>query len=94
MMKTKKRGEYLTTENIRELLKEHLIMFVIADIGLKLTWISSDKSFDFWKTEVKPHLAEEINHINLDNFPDNYAYVASEWSEETKGSIILLEKYH
>ena len=89
-----KREKYLTADDIQEVLKNYPVEFVIANIGEKLKWISADQSFDFWKTEVKPHLADDINNIDLDDFMDNYAYVASEWSGGLGISIILLEKYH
>jgi hypothetical protein len=89
-----KREKYLTADDIHEVLRNYPVEFVIANIGEKLKWISTHQSFDFWKTEVKPHLADDINNINLDNFMDNYAYVASKWSGEIEIPIILLEKYH
>jgi hypothetical protein len=89
-----KREKYLTASDIQETLKKYPVEFVVAIIGEKLNWISYDKSFDFWKTELKPHLADDINNINLDSYLNNYAYVASEWISEVKTHIILLEKYH
>ncbi|WP_113652195.1 hypothetical protein [Pedobacter namyangjuensis] len=89
-----KREKYLTVDNVQETLKKYPVEFVIADVGKKLEWISYDKSFDFWKTELKAHLADDINDIKLDKFLDNYAYVASEWTGEIETPIILLEKYH
>ena len=89
-----KRERYLTAGDIQEILKKYLVEFVVAKVGEKLKWISYDKSIDFWKTELKSHLAEDISNINLDNFIDNYAYIASEWKREIEVPIILLEKYH
>lgn len=89
-----RREKFLTADNIQDMLKEYPIEFVVANVGEKLKWISYEKSFDFWKTELKPHLANDINSINLDNFPDNYAYIASEWTGEIQTLIVLLEKYH
>jgi hypothetical protein len=89
-----KREKYLTANDIQEILKKFPVEFVVANIGENLKWISCDKSFDFWKTELKLHLAVDANHINLDNYLDNYAYVASEWTGEIEIPIILLEKYH
>ena len=89
-----KREKYLTASDIQEFLKKYSVEFVVADVGQKLKWISYDKSFDFWKTEIKPYLANNINKIDLACFPDNYAYVASEWTGEIQTPIILLEKYH
>ncbi|MDX2048586.1 MAG: hypothetical protein SFU87_17500 [Chitinophagaceae bacterium] len=88
------RKRYLTDENIHALLKKTPIEFVIADLGMKLEWISGKKSFDFWKSKVKSHIANDIDKIDPDKFPDNYAYVASEWLSEIGTPIILLEKYH
>lgn len=88
------RKNYLSVEKIQEILKKYPVEFVVADVGQKLEWISYDKSFDFWKTELKPHLANDINKIDIDSYPDNYAYVASEWTSEIQKPIILLEKYH
>jgi hypothetical protein len=89
-----KRERYLTEDDIQNSLKKYPVAFVVANIGEKLEWISGDKSFDFWKSEIKPHLADNITHINLDNYLENYAYVASEWTGEFETPIILLEKYH
>jgi hypothetical protein len=89
-----KRERYLTVGDIQEILKKYLVEFVVANVGEKLKWIGYDKSIDFWKTELKSHLAEDINNINLDNFIDKYAYIASEWKREIEVPIILLEKYH
>jgi hypothetical protein len=89
-----KRERYLTADDIQKTLKKYPVEFVVANIGEKLKWISYDKSFDFWNTEIKPHLVDDINNINLDSYLDNYAYVASAWTGEIETPIILLEKYH
>ncbi len=85
---------YMTGESIRDLLKKFPVQFVIADVGYKLHWISLDRSFDFWKHELKSHLANGFEYLQLDQFPDNYAYIASEWLGDFKSPIILLEKHH
>ncbi len=88
------REKYLTVDNIRATLKSYPVEFVVAEVGQKLNWISYGRSIDFWKREVKQHLANDIDNINLDKFPDNYAYIASEWTREIQTPIVLLEKYH
>lgn len=88
------RKRYLTQENIKEILKQYTVEFVVADVGLKLEWVGIDKSFDFWKTELKPHLITDLDNIAIENFPNNYAYIASEWIVEIETPIILLEKCH
>ena len=87
------RNGYLTSDEIKMLLRDSPVQFIVADIGHKLEWISLDSSFDFWKVEVKPHLADHFQ--NFENFPDSYAYVASAWTGAIASNlVILLEKYH
>jgi hypothetical protein len=88
------RGEYLTTYHIGNLLTHSPVTFVIADIGLRLRWIDPKDCYDFWKTEVQQHLANDMDTIYLDVFPDGYVYIASEWRGEYSTPIILLEKQH
>lgn len=88
------RGIYLTNESIREILRKYTVKFVIANVGDKLKWLSCSESFDFWKTELEPHLANDMNRIEINNFSGNYCYVATEWKTEVETPIILLEKYH
>lgn len=82
----------LTTDDIQKTLKKYPVEFVVANIGEKLKWISYDKSFDFWKPQIIPHLANDIANFNLYNFLENYAHIASEWIGEFETPIILLEK--
>ena len=88
------RGSYLTGLEVEQLLKSSAIQFVVADPGQKLKWVDIDDCFRFWKTEVSKHLANDFNKIELDAFPDNYAYLASRWTAENKAPIIVLEKCH
>jgi hypothetical protein len=89
-----KREKYLTADDIQKTSKKYPVEFVVANIGEKLKWISYDKSFDFWNTEIRPHLVDDFNNINIDSYLDNYFYIASEWTGEIETPIILLEKYH
>jgi hypothetical protein len=92
---TAKRNRYLTANDILEIFKKYKsVKFVIADVGKKLDWKRDDNIFDFWKTNVKPHLSEDICNFHFDDFNDNYKYIASEWIGEVDTPIILLEKYH
>ena len=87
------RKRNLNTPEIISILKDHPIEFVVASSGSPLDWIPIEKCFEFWKSEVKALLADKEEFI-LDSFPDEYAYVASEWSGQVENPIILLEKYH
>ena len=88
------RSSYVTKERIKEMLKSGPIDFVLADIGSKLKWIVTSDCYNFWKSEVEMHLVEDANKIYIDDLPNNYAYIASEWTGDIQTPIILLEKYH
>jgi hypothetical protein len=82
-------------DGVLEMLREGEIEFVVADIGQGLLWIALQDCFDFWKTEVKPHLARIDSQLLLDRFPGGYCYTASEWSRiDTAPPIVLLERHH
>lgn len=67
------REKYLDKEAIREMLKQTLVEFVIADVGSKLKWITTDKCYEFWKAEVQEHVTDNPHKFYLDNLRENYA---------------------
>ena len=87
------RERYLDATEIRELLRQTALVFVIADVGTELQWIARDKCFAFWKEEVEKHVANGIHKIILEDFMDGYAFIASQWTSK-EGVIVLLEKVH
>ena len=88
------RMHYLGISQIKELLRKGPVQFVIAIVGDKLAWQEPEKTYDFYKSNVKNHLIEDRDHIDLDRFKDNFAYLASRWEMKSGGTIILLEKFH
>ena len=88
------RTEYLTKERLKEILTSGPVDFVLADLGNKLKWIETSDCYNYWKTEVERDLADNVKKIYLDDFPDEYAYIASYWTCDMQKPIILLEKYH
>jgi hypothetical protein len=88
------REKYLTRHDIKTLLKTSNPQFVVANVGSKLKWIDLSQRYDFWKSEAEKHIADNINEIELDSFPDKYAYVASQWTGENMTPLILLETFH
>jgi len=87
-----KRGRRLTTSDIQSMLQVGTVTFVVANLGTPLQWIQLDECFRFWKS-IKNNIADE-EEIFLDNYPDEFAYVATEWNEESGERIILLETHH
>lgn len=88
-----KRVRYLEKSGIIELLRTCVVQFVVADCGLKLMWIPAEERFEFWKT-VKRQIAEPEKPIYLRQFPNETAFIASEWRGAADECWILLEKYH
>jgi hypothetical protein len=86
----------LSTEEIRRLLHAVVVRFVVADVGVAPHWVSTDNTFEFWRHEVIPHLAQPEERVQLERFPGEYCYFASEWAgpDANEARIILLERYH
>jgi hypothetical protein len=83
----------LADAQIRELLRTGPIRFVVADVGLALEWVAESKCFTYWRDVVSGHLAD-ASRVNLDAFPGEYCFFASEWSLIGSKPIILLERIH
>jgi hypothetical protein len=79
----------LSATDIRELLRQGSVRFVVADIGAKPQWISETRCYSFWKTEVLPHLAEPNSRVKLGELPNQYGYFASEWRTQATPVIVL-----
>ena len=84
----------LNASDIVDLLRSGAVRFVVADVGEPYHWIPNNEGYDFWKHEVKAHLASPESTIVLEDFPDEYCYFASEWRSGEGETIILLSKAH
>jgi hypothetical protein len=92
---TTARGKSLTRADITGLLKTGPVQFVVVDVGVAPRWLELVDCYDFWKTEVKIHVADPASGATLKDFPDGYCYFASLWeSEHVAAPIVLLEKQH
>jgi hypothetical protein len=83
----------LSRDDVAALLRRGLVRFVVAECGDPLRWIPPSDCYDFWKTELKPRIAE-TKTFELEDFPGAYCYVASEWSDGQSSPLVLLEMYH
>ncbi len=84
----------LGSSEIVAMLPAGKVRFVVADIGHHLQWISLEDCYEFWKSEVKLHLAHPEAEIYLEDFPAEYCYSASEWKTDAGEPIVLLMKSH
>ena len=90
---TSTKRRQLRRDEISDLLRVGKVRFVVANPGYPLEWIDPAECFEFWKLHVEHRLAEP-EAFCLDDFPDGWCFVASEWSDEQQKAIVLLKKYH
>lgn len=90
------RQRYLSTDDVKGFLRISSVRFVVANVGHSLAWVDVSRTFDVWKSEVQPYLADPESPFHLDDFPGEYAYLASQWAtaDGDDDTIVLLEKHH
>jgi hypothetical protein len=84
----------LSAIQLRELLRQGPVRFVVADVGTKPRWVPEAGCFDFWKSEVQAHLAEPDQEVHLERFPAGYCYFAAEWRGASGSPIVVLRRCH
>jgi len=82
------------SKEIVDLLRAGDVRFIVADLGLPFEFIPNNETYDFWKTELRPHLADPEEQLSLDSFPGDYCYFASEWKSYDDKVIVLFSKSH
>ena len=80
--------------DVAGLLRAGAVQFVVASVGEKLEWVAPGECYAFWKSEVRAHLADPEAPARLESFPNQYCYFASEWEQDGRAPIVLLEKHH
>jgi hypothetical protein len=88
-----KRIRNLDQSALLELVQSGPVRFVVADPGLKLEWIPTERRFQFWKA-IKPQITDPGKRIRREDFPNQTFYTASEWRGRSGECLILLEKHH
>ena len=68
--------------------------FVVANGGQPPRWIDPAHRFEFWKSEVKPRLADYDQPIFLERYLGEYCYIASKWRLPDGLSVVVLEMKH
>jgi hypothetical protein len=87
----------ISASEVREFMRIGLKDFCVADVSHPLRWLDPASLFEFLKHEVLPRLVDPSSAeqgFSLDDFPGGYAYLASEWQDDTGGKTVLFEKYH
>ena len=87
-----RRVAHLSTDQIKAILKGGSVRFVEANVGEPLCWTAPAECYFRWK-QVVAHVADADRFL-LEDFPDEWAFVASEWEGRSGERLILLEKHH
>jgi len=87
------RIRYVDENLIRGLMGTGQVQFIVADCGAKLNWIPMQERFEFWKV-IRPQVADAGRPIHIERFPNQTAYIASEWHGRSGECLILLEMNH
>jgi hypothetical protein len=88
------RSRPLGESEIITFLRRGPVQFVQIDVGNVPKWIALRDCYEYWKNEVRPHLAHAGTAI-IGQFPDGYCYFASEWDGGEAGvAIVVVEKHH
>jgi hypothetical protein len=92
---TTNRIRALSKDEIKSLLRSGPVQFVTVDVGSSPRWIPVEDGHEYWKMEIKSHLAEIELRASLNQFPDEYCYFASQWESRGPGAaVVVLEKHH
>ncbi|MHB9134176.1 MAG: hypothetical protein ACYDBB_24155 [Armatimonadota bacterium] len=83
----------LTAGDIKDILREGAVQFVIASNRTTFRWIGLADCYQFWKGEVTLHLCKGDKFF-LKDYPGEYCYTAREWRLSTGERVIVLEIYH
>lgn len=82
----------LRPEEFYTIILEQSVPLVVAEIGRPLCWVTGTAYVRFFWRVALPRIAPPES-VRPDDFPDQYCYVASEWSAPTGSSVVLLERY-
>jgi DNA-binding helix-hairpin-helix protein with protein kinase domain len=88
------RREYLTERQVQDLLLQGNVAIVIASCGLKPSWIMPQSAFSKFKNEIKGHIVNDFDRIVLEEYEDEWCYLASLWTDTQDRKVLLLETLH
>jgi hypothetical protein len=65
---------------------------VEVDVGAPLRWIALSECNQYWKA-IADNIADAERFL-IENFPNEFAFVASEWEGRLTERLIVLEMHH
>jgi len=86
------RERALGADELWALLRQGSAWLVVACVGKALRWLPERVGYEFWKSELRAHLADPGRAgAAPDEFPGGYCYFASEWRLQGGDTVVLLE---
>lgn len=82
----------LVADDLKWLIENGPVRFVVASVGAPLKWFAIEDCDHVWREASANIVTDE--EISLDEYPNRFAYGASEWEGRSGERIILLEMYH
>lgn len=77
---------------MKRILEKNIIQFIVADIGNEFEWININESSNFWKS-IRNNVVENSEEIYLENFANEYCFIASKWKNKTEITLIYWKKF-
>lgn len=87
------RIRYLGFDDFEQLAFHKHSALVVAELGMPLSWFDSTYLTANYM-QLKTNIALDPEGFYLNEYPDHFVWLASEWMLNEDQSIILLEKYH
>lgn len=85
----------LGVDDIKSMLQQGSVQFVVANVGSPIDWIHPKLSFNFWRRIAQVRIVSpDTAEFSPDDFPDGYCYSAALWRSQVAGDIIVLETHH
>ncbi|CAA9566848.1 MAG: hypothetical protein AVDCRST_MAG18-1555 [uncultured Thermomicrobiales bacterium] len=89
---------FVGSAEIKEALGRQNVRFALITFPQDtLDWVTPERLYETWKTELQPRVVQPhivIKGFSLDDYPDGYCYVASEWKTADEQIIILFQMWH
>jgi hypothetical protein len=76
----------LSSADVLAMVRTRPHRFAIANTGYPLRWIPTSDCYDFWITEVQPHIP-----VRSRPYTREYHYFATEWQLDGGERVVVLE---
>src|SRR5882757_3644086 len=87
------RGPTLDREAVLAYMRSQGPTIAVASVGASLKFVSGAEAYDLWKRELTSRLVDG-DRFQLEDFPDERAYVAVRWAAPDGRALVVFEQHH